>query len=885
MVSNSGGDDDRARKALPEERANDDSDGTDAGTDDADVDEASDGEPADVTEVAGAARRSHVPTLAGGDLLAQRYQIEQQLGEGGSGTVFRAWDRALGELVAVKVLHPQRARERSWIKRLAREVKVARAIRHPNVCRVFELGHADGFWFVTMELGTAGTLRDRLRNSGPAPDGHAPAAPLRPLPQRLSDIEQLCAGLGAIHAVGFTHRDVTPQNVLVMADGRLIVTDFGLAIEHGDHTTVMGGTPAYMPPEAARGARSDQRSDVFQLGMIAHEILTGVRPTWSSDGQQMELIEPSANASATELQLLNLIAECVNPDPAKRPPTALAVAGRLAAAEAAREATWIERVFRRARRFGRRHRRLLLLAVAALALATIVRTVQVLSRPPLCRGASAQIAGIWDARRAEAVRRAFASTGKSYAADAFTRVRTTLDAFAQDWVDMYTDACEATHLRGEQSPEVLDLRMTCLKARSNDLRALADLFSSADDQLVARSVNAASGLAPVALCADVSVLRAVVPPPTNPEARARVDALRQRLSELKAQYVAGRFVEGARRLPDLVRDARALDYGPVLAEALQVEGDIGIWTRPPEEVSSVFQDALLQAEASRHDRVLAEVAVDYASFLSFWGRFDDLDRFVPRARATLTRIGGDLRLESWLDTAIAIGLEKRKRDTESLVMHQRALALKQRVLGNDHWDVALSMGNVAERLRALGRNGEALAQNTEAIARLQRALGPHHPDLALHLFNRGDIHLAQGETDLALADYRRALAIWQDALPADHPYLAYALTGIGRALIKGGQDVAGAIAPLEHARTVREAAKVTPDLRAETTFALAQALWLTGRDRARALHLAEDARALYDDAHAEERALVEQSLSRWRAADAPAARQRTSAKASTSPAP
>jgi serine/threonine-protein kinase len=95
-------------------------------------------------------------------LLADRYQIEEQLGEGGSGTVYRAWDRMLGELIAVKVLHADRAREGSWIKRLAREVKVARAIRHPNVCRVFELGHADGCWFVTMELARGGSLRERL---------------------------------------------------------------------------------------------------------------------------------------------------------------------------------------------------------------------------------------------------------------------------------------------------------------------------------------------------------------------------------------------------------------------------------------------------------------------------------------------------------------------------------------------------------------------------------------------------------------------------------------------------------------------------------------------------------------------------------------------------
>ena len=194
-------------------------------------------------------------------MLADRYQIEATLGQGGSGTVHRAWDSVLGEPIAIKILRPDRARERSWIMRLAREVKVARAIRHPNVCRVFELGHADGHWFVTMELGTAGTLRALLHEGGSAQ---------RPLSERLEDARAICAGLAAIHAVGIIHRDVTPQNLLRMGDGRLVISDFGLAIELTATTTLHGGTPNYMPPETMLGRRADQRSDVWQLGVILH---------------------------------------------------------------------------------------------------------------------------------------------------------------------------------------------------------------------------------------------------------------------------------------------------------------------------------------------------------------------------------------------------------------------------------------------------------------------------------------------------------------------------------------------------------------------------------------------------------------------------------------
>src|SRR5579862_4964334 len=143
--------------------------------------------PRSVTFSPGSPRVEAPPAreLEAGAVLAGRYQIEATLGRGGSGTVYRAWDRVLGEPLAVKILRPDRARERSWIRRLAREVKVARAIRHPNVCRVFELGHADGQWFVTMELATGGSLRDLLDAGGSAP---------RPLEQRLADARAICAG-------------------------------------------------------------------------------------------------------------------------------------------------------------------------------------------------------------------------------------------------------------------------------------------------------------------------------------------------------------------------------------------------------------------------------------------------------------------------------------------------------------------------------------------------------------------------------------------------------------------------------------------------------------------------------------------------------------------
>jgi serine/threonine-protein kinase len=509
------------------------------------------------------------------------------------------------------------------------------------------------------------------------------------------------------------------------------------------------------------------------------------------------------------------------------------------------------------------------MAVAgAVVLAGTVRAVQVISRPPLCRGAAQQLAGIWDGPRSEAVRRAFAGSGKGYAAEAFARVRAILDDYAATWERMYADACEATHLRGEQSSEVLDLRMACLKDNQGELRALTDLFSSPDGDVVSRSIMAASALAPVNRCADVRVLRAVVRPPDDRETRAQVESLRQRLAEVKALHGAGRLVEATNRAVPLVAAARAIGYEPLLAEALATLGHVEYLSAPNESAESALNEAMLVAEGSRHDRLLAEAAVDKVSLLGTMGHLDELQRFVPRAEATLRRIGGDQRLQGWIYTGIGQALTLNGRYAESLEVNQKGLLAKRSVLPADHWDVALSQGNVATALQALGRNAEALEQNQRAIEILERALGRQHPDLALHIHNRGEIRLALGQAPAARADFEHALAIWKGELPPDHLYNSYPLTGIGLALLAEGTSVADAIPPLERALEIRNRVPASPDMRAQTMFALARALWRAGtqpaRDRARALLLAEAARDLFPaDKIADHRQVIE-ALAAWR---------------------
>ncbi len=791
-------------------------------------------------------------SLEAGAVLDARYQIEAVIGEGGSGRVFRAWDRVLGEPVAVKILHPSRAIEKSWIKRLAREVKVARAIRHPNVCRVFDLGRADGHWFVTMELAAGGNLRALLRDDGAGKVGAGGGGDgdktLRPLPERLVDARGLCAGLAAIHAVGIVHRDVTPQNVLRMTDGRLVISDFGLAIENDANTTVHGGTPAYMPPEAVMGGRSDLRSDVWQLGAILHELLFGTRPQFTRVDGEMTMTWPrAADASRVEEELARLCRDCLAPDPTLRPATAVAVVGRLAVAETARPRSWASRLWTRTRGYYRRYPRLRLALMATVVAVVAGKGMSMITRPSLCKGGSDKVAGIWDLRTKALVRHAFMTTRKPYAADAFWSVNRVIESYLEGWVGMYTEACEATHARGEQSSEVLDLRMSCLQERLSGVKALSEIFAKADGDVVGNAVTAASAMPVLNRCGDVKLLRSMVQPPDDSKLRARVERARQRIAEIKATRDAGRMAQALKMAAELVAEAGHIDYAPVQAETDAIQGELETHAGDPKRAEALLQQAFFIAEAARDDDLKAETSAYLIEAIGYHqGRYEDAERWIQQTRATLRRMGGHERLQAWVENNVAILYHVQGRFPEAVAAYERARAVAEASLRPDDPDVARPLANLAMALSQAGRPAEGLGYNQRAVDILRKALGAGHPEVEMHLSNRGEILNALGRYEEARALFNSALAVWAKELPADHPNVGDSLNGVGLSYLgQGAPD--RALAPLEKALTIREKSGAEPSQIGETRFLLARALWDIGQDRARAVALARSAQQAYGD--------------------------------------
>src|SRR6266436_5513800 len=206
-----------------------------------------------------------------GTLLAERYEILALLGQGGMGAVYKARDTELGRLVALKLIRADLASNPGILLRFKQELILAREVTHRNVIRIFDLGQAKGFKFITMEFVEGRDLRAVLRERGKLPPD-----------ETVRIIAQVCRALESAHAAGVVHRDLKPQNIMLDAKDRVYVMDFGIA--HSletpgmTQTGVLMGTPEYMSPEQAKGIKVDARSDLFALGIIFYEMLTGISP-------------------------------------------------------------------------------------------------------------------------------------------------------------------------------------------------------------------------------------------------------------------------------------------------------------------------------------------------------------------------------------------------------------------------------------------------------------------------------------------------------------------------------------------------------------------------------------------------------------------------------
>jgi serine/threonine protein kinase len=261
--------------------------------------------------------------LAAGTLIAERYRIVSLLGRGGMGEVYRADDLTLGQPVALKFL-PGSMTDELMLERFHSEVRIARRISHPNVCRVYDIGQAGGRIFLSMEYVEGEDLSSLLRRVGRLPSEKA-----------LAISRKISAGLAAAHDKGVLHRDLKPSNIMLNSRGEALIMDFGLAGLAHEVEDVRSGTPAYMAPEQLAGKEVTARSDIYALGLVLYELFTGepVFPgsTWDEikRARQSTPQLPSMLVPDLDPALENVILRCLEEEPGNRPASALVVAEAL----------------------------------------------------------------------------------------------------------------------------------------------------------------------------------------------------------------------------------------------------------------------------------------------------------------------------------------------------------------------------------------------------------------------------------------------------------------------------------------------------------------------------------------------------------------------------
>jgi tetratricopeptide (TPR) repeat protein len=622
-------------------------------------------------------------------------------------------------------------------------------------------------------------------------------------------------GIAAAHGAGLVHRDIKPENILVGADGRVRVTDFGLArsgpapaaparlVIADDNLTTTGvllGTPAYMAPEVLRGGHADARSDQFSFCASLYEGLHGKRPfTGRTVDELMQAMDRDGvdwpDDSPAPAWLRRALLRGLDCDPERRWPS---MAALLATLERGRQQIW---------------RRILAGAAIGTAVALVAGVLGYRAHgPEVCPTAAPLLSGVWDSSRRTAVTRAFTSSGQSYAPAALEEVVRTLDGYASSWIAMRDDACRATRVLGTQSAELMDLRMDCLAGALNELDALVGVYERADAEVVARAAAGAHELPRLALCADGPALLARQRLPAAPAARAHIVALRRSIAEARALGDAGKLQDAATRAMSICDEAAGVGWRPLEAEALLVAGRALEATWDIKRAVPFLRRARNAAEAGHANRIKAEAGILLVEALGTGlGRLAEAEELADETAAVIEGMGGDPRLDAELRTQRGALLLARDDVPRAITELRAALAAAERALGTDAIGTTQSMTTLAVALVRGGQLDEALGLYQRALAIDTRWEGPEHPDLAGNLDNMAQVYAALGRRDEALATQRRSVALVERTEP-DSGQLARTLSSLGTVLAAVGQPDA-AIAPFGRARALMaRLAPRTPDL-------------------------------------------------------------------------
>ncbi|MBX7077833.1 MAG: serine/threonine-protein kinase [Nannocystaceae bacterium] len=767
-----------------------------------------------------------------------QYHVLRPLGGGGMGLVFAAWDPALDRVIAIKVLRDPASDAGELLRREA--VALAR-LRHPNVVSVFEVGEHAGQVYLAMELVDGETLRAWVRRWR--------ARPRRDLGELVRVFVQIADGLAAAHAAGLVHRDVKPENVMIDGDGRVRVMDFGLAraqprprTDHDDARPSGGGTttqsqglvgtPAYMAPEQFDGAPAGPAADQFAFVATLFEALYGQRARPERmDAAAAVALDPIAvpRERGVPRRMQQLIRRGLALAPEQRWPSMRALVEELRALQRPAWQRWA------------------LAGGTAVATAGIAVGLAVAAgRDAMCTGSEAQLAGVWDATRAQALSQAADGGAASFVGEALARVVPRLDVYRDDWVAAHHDTCEAAQRRGDITQAQMDLRMACLDDRRHHLGALVDVIAGGDAEAIALAEQAVAELPSIASCSDAAYVARQGYRASEQAAARPVD---ERVVRAEVERSAG-AAERARALAAAARDdALGQGDGVAIARASLALGRAEAALFATREAYATLVEAY---ERARREHLL-EVAIEAATELvrvtgvdlsradegSWWLRIAELDGSDE----------ADPRLHVRRELAAAAMLDASGHSHDALARAQSAYALLRDELHADGRELAsaqLSVGQFQLLTGEIDRGAQTIAAGAEA---LRAAVGDAHPDNARAQRLLAHAARLRGDVEGANRHAERALALAEAALGSDHVALTPMLESLalGRAL--AGRDDE-AVAALDRALALTRPRPLHDGIRARLIARRSDAL--AQRDLPQSLAAREQAYALARKAYGEQ---------------------------------
>ena len=505
----------------------------------------------------------------------------------------------------------------------------------------------------------------------------------------------------------------------------------------------------------------------------------------------------------------------------------------------------------------------------------------------LCKAAEGEFDGVWDEGTKASVKTAFLVTKKTYSLGTWERVERTIDHYLAEWTQMRSDVCEAKWVRGTESEDLFDLRMSCLRKRLGELGALVNVFTKADAGVMQKAVQASASLTGIKICADEKTLRAPYPLPKTKEEKAKVALIREKLSQVIAFEKTGKYQEGLGLAKKLEMQAKAIDYRPVQAAALYWLGKLLEKTGEYKNAEVSLNDAACVAGENKDALLAAKAMTELVWIVGYRQVRHEAGLFLGQyAKVMLDVAGGNETVRAVLLNNIGVLFDNQGEHSKALEYYRNSIAIREKVHGPDHHDVAPSLNNMARVYYNMVEYDKALEYLKKALAIREKTLGSDHPLVASSLNNMGSVFQEQGENDKALEYHRRALtirentlghnhplvalsldnmgivtrekedydrsleyhhralAIRETTLGPEHPSVAWSLCGIGIVRVGQGKPKQ-ALEPLERAVTICEKKTCHQDPFGIALFGLARALVAIGVDKQRAIKLAKQAREIF----------------------------------------